>query len=83
MGGRVEIASLAVVVDVASLAETLKTTGATAMQATPASWRLLLESGWQADPVLKILCGGEVLPRAPRSDTRAEERSSLEPLWSD
>ncbi len=28
-----------------------------------ASWRLLLESGWQADPVLKILCGGEALPR--------------------
>jgi acyl-CoA synthetase (AMP-forming)/AMP-acid ligase II/acyl carrier protein len=37
--------------------------GATVMQATPASWRLLLAAGWQGDDHLKILCGGEALPR--------------------
>ena len=63
MGAWVQIASREVVVDGDRLAETLKTTGATAMQATPSSWRLLLESRWEADPVLKILCGGEALPR--------------------
>jgi thioester reductase-like protein len=31
------------------------------MQATPASWRLLLEAGWQGKDDLKILCGGEAL----------------------
>ena len=29
------------------------------MQATPATWRMLIGSGWQGDGSLKILCGGE------------------------
>jgi len=41
----------------------LKESQATVMQATPASWRLLIESGWKGDTQLKILCGGEALPR--------------------
>ena len=32
------------------------------MQATPATWRLLLEAGWQGSDHLRILCGGEALP---------------------
>lgn len=35
----------------------------TFMQATPATWRLLLDSGWMGHSGLKILCGGEALPR--------------------
>jgi acyl-coenzyme A synthetase/AMP-(fatty) acid ligase len=35
---------------------------ASVMQATPAGWRLLLESGWQGQANLKALCGGEALP---------------------
>jgi amino acid adenylation domain-containing protein len=33
------------------------------LQATPVTWQLLLESGWQGQPALKMLCGGEALPR--------------------
>jgi amino acid adenylation domain-containing protein len=33
----------------------------TVMQATPATWKLLLAAGWQGDTRLKILCGGEAL----------------------
>jgi acyl-coenzyme A synthetase/AMP-(fatty) acid ligase/acyl carrier protein len=33
------------------------------MQATPATWRLLLEAGWPGFPGLRMLCGGEALPR--------------------
>ena len=33
------------------------------MQATPTTWRMLLEAGWQGSPRLHILCGGEALPR--------------------
>jgi amino acid adenylation domain-containing protein len=32
------------------------------MQATPSTWRLLLESGWRGGPQWKALCGGEALP---------------------
>jgi len=35
----------------------------TLMQATPATWRLLIESGWFGDSSLRVLCGGETFPR--------------------
>jgi amino acid adenylation domain-containing protein len=41
----------------------LERVGATIMQATPVTWRLLLEAGWKGDPKLKILLGGEAVPR--------------------
>ena len=33
-----------------------------AMQATPLTWRLLLESGWRGGKRWKALCGGEAMP---------------------
>jgi amino acid adenylation domain-containing protein len=47
-----------------ALLKTLEHSGATIMQATPATWRLLLAVGWKGSPHLKILCGGEALPSA-------------------
>ena len=35
---------------------------ATVMQATPSTWRMLLEAGWQGTPRFKALIGGEALP---------------------
>jgi amino acid adenylation domain-containing protein len=35
----------------------------TVMQATPSTWKLLLQSGWPGKADLKILCGGEAMPR--------------------
>ncbi|MFN6560836.1 MAG: amino acid adenylation domain-containing protein [Nostoc sp. ChiSLP01] len=34
----------------------------TAMQATPATWQMLLAGGWSSDYPLKVFCGGEALP---------------------
>jgi amino acid adenylation domain-containing protein len=62
VGGRVVIAPHEVVIDGWQLAQLLRTSGATLMQATPATWRLLLEAGWPGEPHLTILCGGEALP---------------------
>lgn len=45
------------------LAKALEEDGITMMQATPATWRLLIEAGWEGDRCLKILCGGEAMPR--------------------
>ena len=36
---------------------------ATILQAVPATWRMLLETEWAGSPRLKMLCGGEALPR--------------------
>jgi acyl carrier protein len=42
--------------------ELLLESRATILQATPVTWRLLMEAGWQGSGDLKILCGGEALP---------------------
>jgi amino acid adenylation domain-containing protein len=50
----------------------------TVMQATPATWRLVLEAGWAGNPRLKILCGGEALPR----DLSEELHARAESVWN-
>ena len=62
-GGRVIIAKRDDVSDPARLARLVERSGCTIMQATPATWRALLEAGWAGKKGLKILCGGESLPR--------------------
>jgi amino acid adenylation domain-containing protein len=62
-GSRVVVASREVASDGEKLLETLTNSGARVMQATPASWKMLLAAGWQGNNQLKILCGGEALPR--------------------
>ena len=49
--------------DGARLAWLLAATRSTVLQATPATWRLLLEAGWKGQPGPRQLCGGEALPR--------------------
>lgn len=61
-GARVVIVGRETLTNGGELAETIRGSGATIMQATPATWRLLLESGWQGEKRLKILCGGEGWP---------------------
>ncbi len=46
------------------LGERLESAGITVMQATPATWKVLLASGWRGGSELKVLCGGEALPAA-------------------
>ena len=62
-GAKVVIAPRDVIVDGPRLASLIEDSGVTVMQATPATWRMLLESGWRGNPRLKILCGGEAIDR--------------------
>jgi amino acid adenylation domain-containing protein/thioester reductase-like protein len=63
VGACVELCPRDVAIDGLELQNLLATSGATAMQATPATWQMLVESGWRGQPHLKALCGGEALPR--------------------
>ncbi|MEM8706768.1 MAG: amino acid adenylation domain-containing protein [Actinomycetota bacterium] len=63
VGAQVVLADDDEVHDGRLLAERIDASAATVMQATPTTWRLLLESGWEGSPGLRILCGGEALPR--------------------
>jgi surfactin family lipopeptide synthetase A len=61
-GAMIELVERTTAVDGAALASLLQHKGITFMQATPASWRLLLAAGWQGSPHLTVLSGGEALP---------------------
>jgi amino acid adenylation domain-containing protein len=62
-GARVVVAGREVTGDGSRLLEALERSGATVMQATPGTWRILIAAGWQGSERLKVLCGGEALPR--------------------
>ncbi len=47
------------IADGEALARLIDTQRVTVMQATPATWRLLVESGWAGSPQLRVWCGGE------------------------
>lgn len=63
VGARLVLVPREVAADAARLMEQLAASGATTMQATPATWRLLIDGGWSGTRGLKILCGGEAMPR--------------------
>lgn len=63
-GARLRVLPRSLRGDPAGLANEIVEFGATAMQATPATWRMLTETGWQVPSGFKILCGGEALPSA-------------------
>lgn len=63
VGARIALADRATIADGVALAALLDAVDATVMQATPATWRMLLDSGWRGRPGMRLLCGGEALPR--------------------
>lgn len=63
VGGEIVIASRDEVRAGFDLLELIERTAPTLVQATPSLWRILLEAGFQPRPNLKMLCGGEPLPR--------------------
>jgi len=61
-GAKVVVVSREVAFDGPKLLAKLSESKATLMQATPASWRLLLAAGWDSQYPVKALCGGEAMP---------------------
>jgi len=62
-GARLVIASRAASADGNQLMRLLAESAATHMQATPVSWRLLVDSGWCGGRDFSVLSGGEALTR--------------------
>lgn len=63
-GATVVVAGPRDVTDGARLQALLASHHVTIMQATPITWQILLDSGWNGSPRLMALCGGEALPSA-------------------
>jgi amino acid adenylation domain-containing protein len=62
VGGSVIVADRATALDPQKLGKAIESQGATFVQATPATWRMLLDVGWQPTNPLRIASGGEALP---------------------
>jgi amino acid adenylation domain-containing protein len=62
-GAEVVIATRDTTIDGNRLAETIARHDVTVLQATPATWRLLLEAEWSGKLGFKALVGGEAVPR--------------------
>ncbi|HXB57699.1 MAG TPA: amino acid adenylation domain-containing protein [Vicinamibacteria bacterium] len=78
VGGRVVLASREAARDGLALCQLLVRVRPTFMQATPATWRMLIESGWQGDPDLTVICGGEALA----SDLARALRGRCRAVWN-
>jgi amino acid adenylation domain-containing protein len=78
VGARIELVRRETALDAVALARCIADSGATMMQATPATWRMLLDSGWSGQSGLKALCGGEALGR----DLAASLLARCAELWN-
>lgn len=78
VGAIVDLVPREIASDGRKLAARLAETGATMLQATPTSWRLLVDADWQPAPGFRALSGGEPLP----SDLAAALLSRGVSLWN-
>jgi len=62
VGARVDLARRETLQDADLLAAVMERCETSVMQATPATWRLLLDGGFAGRAKMKALCGGEALP---------------------
>ncbi len=60
-GAEIVMATAEQAADARELQRLLEQHAITAMQATPTTWRMMLESGWEGKSDLRIFCGGEAL----------------------
>ncbi|NJR16809.1 MAG: amino acid adenylation domain-containing protein [Calothrix sp. CSU_2_0] len=61
VGGQVVLTKQTVLANPNQLEAAIEEYQITVMQATPATWKLLLANGWNGKSNLKVLCGGEAL----------------------
>lgn len=63
VGARIVIASRDVSTDGLRLMELIERSGVSFIDATPATYRLLLAAGWKGSKRLRVICTGEAMPR--------------------
>jgi amino acid adenylation domain-containing protein len=78
LGAKVVLASREQASDPTELIPLMATMKTTAMSATPATWRMLLEAGWLGLPDLLLFCGGEALT----PDLANQLRPRCRALWN-
>ena len=77
-GGTVIVADQRITTDGIEMAKALEQYDIALLQATPATWRLLLAANWEGKKDLKVLCGGEPMP----ADLVAPLLERCDQLWN-
>ena len=77
-GGTVVVADQRITTDGIEMAKALQQYDIALLQATPATWRLLLAAQWEGKKDLKVLCGGEPMP----ADLVAPLLERCDQLWN-
>lgn len=78
IGARLVLASASACKDGVELGREIEASGGTVMEATPSTWRLLMDSGWKGCRTLTAVCGGEILPR----ELAERLRDKVKALWN-
>ncbi len=78
VGAQLTLVSRKTAIDGTQLIKHQIESGATIMQATPATWRLFIQAGLPHHRPLKILCGGEALPDDLARQLLAKEKT----IWN-
>ncbi len=63
VGARMLMVERAAALDERMLEDIINREGVTFLQCTPATWKLLLDSGWQGKADLQAVCTGEAMPK--------------------
>jgi amino acid adenylation domain-containing protein len=77
-GARLVVAAANACRDGAELGNQIRASRGTVMQATPSTWQLLLDSGWQGSRYLTAVSGGEVLS----GELAQRLRNKTKALWN-
>ncbi|WP_248807365.1 amino acid adenylation domain-containing protein, partial [Pseudomonas sp. MWU13-2100] len=77
-GACVVLASREAAMDGLQLQRLLAEQQVSVMQATPATWQMLVSSGWTGNRDLRVFCGGEALPRSLARELLSRSRE----LWN-
>jgi acyl-coenzyme A synthetase/AMP-(fatty) acid ligase/acyl carrier protein len=76
-GGRIILAANADMVDGQKLLQLIKRHHVSLVQATPATWRLLIAAGWDKETPIRVISTGEALPL----DLARELQSRSDEVW--
>jgi amino acid adenylation domain-containing protein len=77
-GARITVASREEAKDGKTLLEKIKKQKVTVVQATPSTWKMLIDSGWNEKLNIKALCGGEALSQ----DLAEQILNRVDELWN-
>jgi len=78
VGAKIVLVSRETGSDGALLREVVERSGVTFIDATPASYRLLIGAGWQGKPNLTLICTGEAMPKDLATELLPRSRA----LWN-